>query len=64
MCCVLVVCFPVVFYSPKFLEYRYQKFVHNFPMAINCSGYIVEQRELAELSQKLKWVRNFFSQLV
>lgn len=63
LCCVLVVFFPVVFYSPKFLEYRYQKFVHNFPMPINCSQYIEEQRELAEFNQKLQWVssRHFFA---
>ena len=42
-CCWFVVIFPVIFYSPKFLEYRYHQFEHTFKMSINCTNYVFEQ---------------------
>ena len=42
-CCWFVVIFPVIFYSPKFLEYRYQQFEHTFKIQINCTDYVFEQ---------------------
>eukprot|EP00093_Oithona_nana_P006535 06535.XXX_29408_28467_1 [CDS] Oithona nana genome sequencing. len=54
--CVIVVIFPAVFYFPKFFEYRYQKFEHDFPIPINCSKFVLEQRELQELDNAIQWV--------
>ena len=54
--CVFVVIFPMLFYAPKFMEYKYQKFIHTFPVPINCSQYVQEQRELLKFDQKLQWV--------
>ena len=56
ICCSIVVLFPIIFYFPKFWEYRYQKFEHDFPLPINCSQYILEQRELSEIDNAIKWV--------
>ena len=36
----IVVGFPIIFYSPKFLEYRYQKMNQTSEIAINCSQHI------------------------
>ena len=50
LCVVVVVVFPVVFYLPKFFEYRYDKFVHLSHKTINCTKYVIEQEELARIS--------------
>ena len=39
ICCAIVVGFPIIFYSPKFLEYRYQKMNQTSEIAINCSQH-------------------------
>ena len=57
--CVIVVLFPAVFYFPKFFEYRYQKFEHDFPIPINCSQFVLEQRELQEIDNAIQWVSCF-----
>ena len=54
--CGFVVLFPMVFYFPKFFEYKYQKFQHDFPTPINCTQYILEQRELSEIDKALQLV--------
>ena len=56
ICCCMVIIFPIVFYIPKFMEYRYEKFVHNFPTPINCSQLVLEQREMLEFDEKFSWV--------
>ena len=56
LCCCMVIIFPIVFYIPKFMEYRYEKFVHNFPTPINCSQLVLEQREMLEFDEKFSWV--------
>ena len=57
--CLIVVLFPAVFYFPKFFEYRYQKFEHDFPIPINCSQFVLEQRELQEIDNAIQWVSCF-----
>ena len=56
--CGIVVVFPMVFYFPKFFEYKYQKFEHDFPTPINCTQYVMEQRELVQIDETLKMVSN------
>ena len=53
-CCIVVI-FPMLFYFPKFFEYRYQKFEHDFPIPINCSQFVQEQRELQEIDNAIQW---------
>ena len=57
---VVVVVFPVVFYLPKFFEYRYDKFVHLSHKTINCTKYVIEQEELARISSAFDVVRFSF----
>ena len=47
-CCWVVVIFPVIFYAPKFLEYRYEEFVHTFSTPINCTNYVNEEKDFME----------------
>ena len=54
--CGIVVVFPMAFYFPKFFEYKYQKFEHDFPTPINCSQYVMEQRELVQIDKALQMV--------
>ena len=43
------------------MEYKYEKFVQNYEVRINCSLYVDEQKELYEFDQKLQMVsiKNF-----
>ena len=43
ICRAIVLGFPIIFYSPKFLEYRYQKMIHTSEIPINCSQHILEE---------------------
>ena len=38
------------------MEYKYEKFVQNYEVRINCSLYVDEQKELYEFDQKLQMV--------
>ena len=57
MSVLMVVFFPVVFYFPKFFEYRYDKFVQVTQKTINCTMFAIEQEELARLAAHFDWVR-------
>ena len=66
LCCgYFAILFPILFYAPKFMEYKYEKFVQNYEVRINCSLYVDEQKELYEFDQKLQMVSlrtfHFFS---
>ncbi len=50
-CCVFVVVFPLIFYMPKFFEFRYEKFAKIYPRTVNCTNYVLEERRLAELAE-------------
>lgn len=55
-CLVGVFAFPIVFYLPKFFEYRYETYVDEMVEDINCTLYAIELRQLGVWSE-LDWVR-------
>ncbi|XP_059095876.1 uncharacterized protein LOC131890532 [Tigriopus californicus] len=54
ICLGFVVIFPLVFYSPKFFEYRYHSFTHESIHNVNCSEY-VEELERWKLLKHIEW---------
>ena len=52
-CVALCIIFPTIFYSPKFLEYRYITKEQEKMTNINCTDFLNEQRYLASIATLL-----------
>ena len=48
---IMVVAFPVVFYVPKFFEYRYEKFTSEYSREINCSEFVHELNRIKMIQE-------------
>ena len=54
-CAILCIVFPLVFYSPKFFEYRYGSWVKRVTRPVDCRNFFYEQQELAVLERTINY---------
>ena len=55
VCAILCIVFPLVFYSPKFFEYRYGSWVKRVTRPVDCRNFFYEQQELAVLERTINY---------
>ena len=56
-CALVCILFPMLFYAPKFFEYRYGSWVKKVTRPVDCRNFFYEQQELAVLQRTITYNR-------